>query len=116
MKRLLAMLAALLAAGAGYSQKGERQAQPYVRITAPADGATIDAMEPAKLVYEVGPGAKGHHVHVFVDGREVGILRRLRGSYTLETLSPGARTVCIKVVSPSHVPIGVEQCIKLDVR
>jgi len=90
--------------------------EAYVKITAPADGATLDSMEPTRLVYEVRPGAKGHHVHVFVDGREVGILRQLQGSYTLETLSPGQRTVCIKVVNRAHVPIGVEQCVKVKVQ
>jgi hypothetical protein len=91
-------------------------ADAYVRIAAPADGATLDGRKPAKLVYEVQPGTKGHHVHVFVDGKEVGILRRLQGSYTLEALSPGQRTVCIKIANRAHVPTGVEQCIKVRVQ
>ena len=90
-------------------------AEAYVKITAPADGARLDGMGQTKLVYEANPGPRGHHVHVYVDGKEAGILRQLKGSYTLEALSPGPRTICIKVVNRSHVPIGVEQCIKVTV-
>lgn len=109
-------LAGALALCLGLQAVSALAAEAYVKITAPADGAMLDSLEPAKLVYEVEPGPKGHHVHVFVDGREVGILRQLKGSYTLETLSPGPRTVCIKIVNRAHVPIGVEQCIKAKVQ
>jgi len=103
---LLALALAPAAAGA---------AEAFVRITAPAEGAKLDSMDLAKLAYEVVPGPKGDHVHVYVDGKEVGILRRLKGSYTLETLTPGQRTLCVKVVNKGHVPIGVEQCVKVTV-
>lgn len=87
----------------------------YVKITAPADGAKVDGMELTRLAYEVKPGPKGDHVHVYVDGKEVGILRQLKGAYTLESLAPGPRAICVKVVNRAHVPIGVEQCIKVRV-
>lgn len=90
-------------------------AEAYVKIISPANGAKLDAMNLTKLVYEARPGPKGSHVHVYVDGKEVGILQQLKGSYTLETLSPGQRSLCIKVVNKAHVPIGVEQCIKVKV-
>lgn len=86
-----------------------------VKITSPAAGAKLDAMAQTKLVYEVVPGPNGDHVHVYVDNKEVGILRQLKGSYPLETLAPGARNICVKVVNKAHVPIGVEQCVKVDV-
>ena len=38
-----------------------------VKITAPADGAKLDAMAQNKLVFEVMPGPKGDHVHLYVD-------------------------------------------------
>ena len=90
-------------------------ADAYVTITSPKDGAKVDGMELTRLAYEVMPGPKGDHVHVYTDGKEVGILRQLKGTYTLETLAPGERTVCVKVVNKAHVPIGVEQCIKVHV-
>jgi hypothetical protein len=87
----------------------------YVKITAPADGARLDGMELSRLAYEVSPGPKGDHVHVYVDGKEVGILRALKGGYTLEALAAGQRTLCVKVVNKAHVPVGIEQCIKVRV-
>ena len=90
-------------------------AEAYVKIISPADGAKLDSMDLAKLVYEVRPGPKGDHIHVYVDGKEVGILQRLKGSYALEPLSPGQHSLCIKVVNKAHVPIGVEQCVKARV-
>jgi hypothetical protein len=100
------MLTASLALAAG---------EGYVRIAAPADGAKLDRKKPITLVYEVDPGARGEHVHVYVDGKEVGILRQLKGRYSLKPLLPGRRTLCIKVVNRAHVPIGVEQCIGVTV-
>lgn len=87
----------------------------YVRIAEPVDGAMLDGFEPGKLVYDVRPGPKGDHVHVYVGGEEVGILRRLKGSYTLAPLPPGRQTLCVKVVNRAHVPIGVEQCVEVNV-
>ncbi|RPH65733.1 MAG: hypothetical protein EHM83_05675 [Burkholderiales bacterium] len=86
-------------------------AEPFVRITQPANGAQLDAMDQNRLVYEVDPGPRGDHVHVYVDDREVGILRQLKGSYTLETLAPGERRICIRVVNKAHTPIGVQDCV-----
>jgi len=90
-------------------------AEPYVPITSPADGAPLDAMDQNRLVYEVDPGPRGDHVHVYVDGDEVGILRQLKGSYTLETLAPGSRELCVKVVNKAHTPIGVQDCVQVRV-
>ena len=83
--------------------------QGQVRITAPADGAVLDALDENRLVYEVDPGPRGDHVHVYVDNREVGILRKLKGSYLLENPSTGKHTLCVKVVNKAHVPVGIEQ-------
>jgi oxalate decarboxylase/phosphoglucose isomerase-like protein (cupin superfamily) len=89
--------------------------QGKVTITSPAAGTSLDAMDDNKLVYEVDPGPRGDHVHVYVDEKEVGILRKLKGSYTLETLSSGKRNICVKVVNKAHVPIGIEQCVQVMV-
>lgn len=100
-------VAAPLAAGAAGA--------PFVRITQPANGARLDAMEQNRLVYEVEPGPRGDHVHVYVDDKEVGILRQLKGSYALETLAPGRHTICVKVVNKAHTPIGVQDCVSASV-
>jgi len=90
--------------------------QGKVRITSPADGATLDALDENRLVYDVDPGPRGDHVHVYVDNKEVGILRKLKGDYLLETLSSGKRNICVKVVNKAHVPVGIEQCVKVTVK
>lgn len=86
-----------------------------VKITSPADGSKLDVMAQNKLVYEVMPGPQGDHVHLYVDNKEAAILRQLKGSYALATLSPGQHDICVKVVNKSHTPIGVEQCVKVTV-
>ena len=91
-------------------------AEGSVKITSPANGATLDAMGENRLVYAVAPGPRGDHVHVYVDDKEVGILRKLKGSYTLETLSSGKRDICIKVVNKAHVPVGIEQCVQVTMK
>ncbi len=90
-------------------------AQGSVKIQSPANGATLDALDENRLVYEVEPGPKGDHVHVYVDNKEVGILRKLKGSYLLESMAAGKRNICVKVVNKAHVPIGVEQCVQVTV-
>jgi hypothetical protein len=90
--------------------------QGKVQITSPADGATLDALDENRLVYEVDPGPSGDHVHVYLDGKEVGILRKLKGSYLLEAPSPGKHGICIKVVNKAHVPVGIERCIQVAVK
>ncbi len=90
-------------------------AQGGVKIQSPANGATLDALDENRLVYEVEPGPRGDHVHVYVDNKEVGILRKLKGSYLLESMAAGKRNICVKVVNKAHVPIGVEQCVQVTV-
>lgn len=83
-----------------------------VTISSPADGAKV-ALTGTKLVYDVQPGAMGDHVHVYVDGEQAALLRQLKGSYTLDKLSAGDHTVCIKVVDKGHTPTGTEKCVKV---
>lgn len=88
-------------------------AQGSVKIQSPKDGATLDAMDENRLVYEVVPGPRGDHAHVLVDNQEVAILRELKGSYLLETLSTGKHKLCVSVANKTHVLIGIEQCVRV---
>lgn len=90
--------------------------QGKVMITAPLNGATLDSLDENRLVYEVEPGPRGDHVHVYLDNREIGILRKLKGSYLLETPSAGKHSLCVKVVNKAHVPVGIEQCVRVTVK
>lgn len=85
--------------------------EPSVTITSPGDGAKLDAMEQHKLDYEVVPGPRGDHVHVYIDNVEIDILRELSGSYTLPSIDAGEHDICVRVVNKAHVPIGIEDCV-----
>ncbi len=116
MRRLpeLALLLALTS-GAFLLAPAAMAAEGSVTIESPKDGAKLDAMNQNKLVYAVVPGPGGDHVHVYVDGKEAGILRQLKGSYTLETLAAGKHDICIKVVNKAHTPIGLQRCVAVSV-
>ncbi len=86
-----------------------------VTIVSPANGATLDAMAENRITYDVAPGPKGDHTHLYVDGKEIAVLRQWKGSYTLASLAPGTHELCIKVVNKNHTPIGIEKCIKVKV-
>jgi hypothetical protein len=91
-------------------------AQGSVRITAPVEGATLDATAENMLDYEVDPGPKGNHIHVYADNKELTMLRQLKGSYPLISLTPGSHTLCVKVVNKAHTPTGLEQCVRVTVK
>lgn len=91
-------------------------AQGSVTIQSPANGATLDALDENRLVYQVMPGPRGDHVHVYIDNKEVGIVRKLKGSYLLESMTTGSHSLCVKVVNKAHVPIGIEQCVQVTVK
>lgn len=84
-----------------------------VKILSPIDGAKIK--KTLKMDYEVIPGPSGDHVHMYEDGKEVAVIKKLKGQYTFEKLSSGNRELCIKVVDKGHTPIGVEKCVHVTV-
>ena len=92
------------------------QAEASVTIRAPADGAVIQSGAPVELDYAVIPGPRGDHVHVYMDGEEVAILRQLDGRHRLDPLAPGRHEVTIKVVNRAHVPIGVQGAVFIEAR
>ncbi len=86
-----------------------------VQITSPVDGEKLDAMDEIRMAYEVDPGPRGDHSHLYVDNKEVAILRTHKGRYPLETMTPGKHSLCVKIVNKNHVPIGIGQCIQVTV-
>ncbi len=107
---------ATLALGAFLAIPSTSFGQGKALITSPADGATLDTMDEIRLSYEVNPGPRGDHAHLYVDNKEVAILRKLKGDYLLDTLSSGKRSLCVKIVNKAHVPIGIGQCIQVTVK
>jgi hypothetical protein len=107
---LFAGLASLGLAAPAFAQDA------MVTISSPAEGAKLAATAPLEIVYDVTPGPRGDHTHLYVDGNEAAVLRQLKGSHKLEPLAAGPHELCIKVVNKNHTPIGVDKCVKLDVQ
>ncbi|MFY9655444.1 MAG: hypothetical protein WAK01_02495 [Methylocystis sp.] len=88
-------------------------ADTLVTIGAPAEGAKLAAGKPSKVEYEVQAGTKAHHVHLFVDGGEVGTAHKLKGSFELPALKAGGHKICVAPVNTNHTPIGEKACISV---
>ena len=86
-----------------------------VTISSPADGAKLSRTAQTKINYEVIPGSKGDHAHLYLDNKDQAVLRQLKGSHTLDALVLGKHEICITVVTRAHTPIGVQKCIKISV-
>ena len=86
-----------------------------VTISSPANGAKLSQAAQIKINYEVMPGPKGDHTHLYVDEKQAAVLRQLKGSHMLEALAPGKHEICIRIVNKGHTPVGVQQCIKVSV-
>ena len=104
-----------LVAGLGLGATALYAQEASIDIASPNDGAVLKSSAENKIEYDVTPGPKGDHTHLYVDGKEIAVLRELKGSHALGDLSPGSHDVCIKVVNKAHTPIGVEKCVKVDV-
>lgn len=104
--KLVVLVCSIGFAGAALAQNAS------VTISSPANGAKV-GMSGIKVEYSVVPGPKGDHVHFYVDGKEAAVLRQLKGTYTVDTLTAGDHDLCIKIVDKSHTPIGVEKCVKV---
>ncbi|MFZ5594802.1 MAG: Ig-like domain-containing protein [Pseudomonadota bacterium] len=88
-------------------------ADSNLKIISPADGSTVRVSEPVNVVYDITPNAGGDHSHIYVDGKETGVLRKLKSSFSLDPLPTGTHTLCLKVVNKGHASIGQESCIKV---
>lgn len=89
-------------------------AEARIDITHPADGSRLEAKAESRLDYEVTLGGAADHAHLYVDGKETGLLRQTKGSYTLEPMARGKHEICAKLVNKNHTPIGVERCVKVN--
>lgn len=88
-------------------------ADANLKIISPTDGSKVKVSEPVNVIYSITPNAGGDHSHIYVNGKEAGILRKLKSSFSLDPLPAGTHTLCIKVVNKGHASIGQESCIKV---
>jgi hypothetical protein len=86
-----------------------------VLISSPLDGVKLDPKVRCRVYYEIKLGPKGDHAHLYLDNKQVAELRRIKDSYTLNSLALGEHEICVKVVDKGHKPIGAQQCNKVSV-
>lgn len=103
-KMLATILFALVSAHA-YAVEGK------IFINSPANGATVSSKSPIPFVYDAVLGPDGDHLHLYVDGNRVDVLRILKGTTQLDALPVGKHHICMTENAKSHAPIGVESCV-----
>jgi hypothetical protein len=103
--RLALVFFLLLAWAQAYAADGS------ITISSPANGAVVHAGEKVPLSYAAMLGKGGDHMHLYVDGNRVDILRETKATTDLAALSPGKHHICLEVNTKGHVPTGVESCI-----
>lgn len=82
-----------------------------ISISSPANGAMVSASKKTPVIYEAALGSNGDHLHLYVDGNRVDVLRETKGSAELDALPAGKHHICLTVNTKSHAPTGVESCV-----
>lgn len=82
-----------------------------VTFLSPANGAEVSASEKVMVNYEAVLGPKGDHLHLYLDGKRIDVLRQTKGTAEVGTLSPGKHHICITINTSWHFSTGVEECI-----
>jgi hypothetical protein len=84
-----------------------------ITISSPANGATVGTKNKVPVTYAATLGANGDHLHLYVDGKRVDVLRPIQGTAELDPLAAGKHHVCLTVNTSSHAPTGVESCVDI---
>jgi hypothetical protein len=82
-----------------------------ITINSPANGAMVSAKDNVVVNYDAMLGPGGDHLHLYVDGDRIDVLRQLKGSADLDALAPGKHKICLAENTKSHVATGVETCV-----
>jgi hypothetical protein len=110
-KILVSALAAfLLISAAAFAADGK------VTISSPSNGATLNASDKVMVTYDALLGPTGDHLHLYLDGKRIDVLRQAKGSTEVGTLSPGKHHICVEENTKAHVSTGVEGCVDVTVK
>jgi hypothetical protein len=105
--KILATLLLSLLCGLAYAADGK------IMISSPANGAMVATKGMVPVVYDAMLGPNGDHLHLYVDGKRVDVLRQLKGSAELDALPAGKHHVCLTENTKSHAPTGLETCVDI---
>lgn len=84
-----------------------------ITINSPANGALVSADSKVPVSYEAMLGPKGDHLHLYVDGKRIDVLRQLKGSLELDVLNPGKHKICLTENTKWHMSTGMENCVEV---
>lgn len=84
-----------------------------ISISSPANGAMVSSKSKVPVTYSAMLGSTGDHLHLYVDGKRVDVLRQIKGSTDLDALTAGKHHICLTVNTSSHSPTGVESCVDI---
>lgn len=99
--------ALLLASGHAVAAPG------MVNITSPMDGTMVGKGDMVKVSYEAAPGPDGDHLHLYLDGKRIDVIRPMKGTAEVGMLEPGKHRICMEVNTRGHVPTGAEACVNV---
>lgn len=105
--RMLAPLLLALLSGQALAADGS------ITISSPGNGAMVSSKNKVPVTYAATLGSTGDHLHLYVDGKRVDVLREIKGTAELDALPAGKHHVCLTVNTSSHAPTGVETCVDL---
>jgi hypothetical protein len=103
--RILTSIILALLAGQVFAAGGK------ITISSPANGATVSAKNKVTVSYEAVLGTDGDHLHLYLDGKRIEVLRPVKGSADIDALAAGKHHICLTVNTSSHAATGVEQCV-----
>ena len=106
--KMLVTLILSLVCGVVYAAEGS------ITILSPAKDAMFSVRNKVPVKYEAVLGPDGNHLHLYVDGKRVDILRQTKGTAELDPLSAGKHHICLTVNTITHAPTGVETCVDVS--
>jgi hypothetical protein len=86
-------------------------AEGSIAINSPSNGAIVSAQYKVPVNYEATLGSNGDHLHLYVDGKRVDVLRQIKGSAEFDASPAGKHHICMTENMKSHAPTGVEKCV-----
>jgi hypothetical protein len=88
-------------------------AEGKVTFLAPADGAVVNTKDKVTVSYEADLGTKGNHLHFYLDGHRVDVLRQTKGTTDVSITKAGKHELCLEIETSWHFSTGVRQCISV---
>ena len=86
-------------------------AEAGITVNSPSNGAVVSAQNKVQVNYAATLGPTGDHLHLYVDGKRVDVLRQIQGSAEFDASPAGKHHICLTENMKSHAPTGVEKCV-----